>query len=88
MKKVEEGFTEHLLVDFPPGISTQLVQLKVSKLSVFNTIPAVWLAVSSLLQQQRLSLLGWTPSTFKSDRSTRADKKSFRPEDFMDKDVK
>ena len=32
---------------------------------------------------------GWAPSTFKSTRNERADKKSFhRPEDFMDEEVK
>ncbi|KAK9318756.1 hypothetical protein V1517DRAFT_360295 [Lipomyces orientalis] len=29
---------------------------------------------------------GWTPSTFKSSRTARADKKVFRPEDFMDEE--
>jgi len=32
---------------------------------------------------------GWAPSTFKSTRGERADKKSFhKPEDFMDEEVK
>ena len=31
--------------------------------------------------------LGWRPSEFKSSRSSRAEKRSYEPEDFMDKGV-
>lgn len=33
-------------------------------------------------------LLGWRPSEFKSSRADRAEKRSYEPEDFMDKGVR
>lgn len=73
MKRVEGGCTVHSLEDFLRDTSTQWVRKKVC----CPTLGRSLISTSSR---------GWAPSTFVSSRSDRTNKKTARPEDFMDEE--
>ena len=75
MVMMENVFMVHLLVVLMRVFIIQLDQLKVCLIFVErNTYSIIF--------------IGWRPSEFKSSRTERAEKRSYEPEDYMDKGVR